>query len=64
MPSKREPNYKGLLYLSMVFVSLGIVLSNHFNVNKSIGIVFIAVGGLFLIISLKNRDKWFNKQEQ
>ena len=55
---KRAPNYKGLFYLSMVFVALGVVLSNYFDVNDSVGIVFIAVGGLFLMISLKNKDKW------
>ncbi len=63
MTQKREPNYKGLFYLSMVFVALGVVLSNYFDVNESIGIVFIAVGGLFLIISLKNKDKWIGKRK-
>jgi len=47
----------------MVFVALGVVLSNYFDVNKSIGIVFFAIGGLFLIINLKNRDKWGNKRK-
>jgi len=60
---KRPPNYKGLFYLTLFFVALGVVLSNYFDVNKSIGIVFIAVGGLFLIISLKNKDEWMNKRK-
>ena len=63
MTRKRDPNYRGLFYLSMVFVALGVVLSNNFDVNESIGIVFIAVGGLFLIISLKNRGKWVGKRK-
>ena len=56
MNPKRKPNYKGLFYLALFFIAFGIVLSNYFDVNKSVGIVFIAVGGLFLIISLKNKD--------
>ncbi len=59
--NKRKPNYKGLLFLALFFIALGVVLSNNFDVNSSIGIVFIAVGGLFLIISLKNRDQWMGK---
>jgi hypothetical protein len=58
MSQKREPNYKRLMYISMVFIALGIVLFNYFDVNKSIGIVFIAVGGLFLMISLRNKSTW------
>ena len=62
MNQKREPRYEGLLYLAMFFIALGIVLSNYFDVNNSIGIVFIAVGGLFLMISLKNKDKWLHRK--
>ena len=60
---KRPPNYKKLFYLAMFFIALGIVLSNNFDVNNSIGLVFIAVGGLFLMTSLKNKDKWDVKKE-
>ena len=62
MKQKREPNYRGLLFLSMMFIALGVVLANNFDVNNSIGIVFIAVGGLFFIISMKNKDKWMPKE--
>ena len=63
MAAKREPNYKGLFYLSMFFVAFGVVLSNYFDVNETVGIVFIAVGGLFFMISMKNRDKWVGKRK-
>lgn len=47
----------------MAFIPLGVVLSNYFDVNETVGIVFIAVGGLFFIISMKNRDKWVGKRK-
>jgi len=54
---ERNINYRGLLYLGMAIIALGIVL-NNLELNESIGIVFISVGGLFLMISFKNKDKW------
>ena len=61
MKQKRKPNYKRLFFLALFFIALGIVLSNYFDVNKTTGIVFVAIGGLFLIISFKNKDKWIDK---
>lgn len=61
MNQKREPNYRALFYLALFFFALGIVARN-FSHAKSVAIIFfIAIGGLFLFISLKNRDKWPNK---
>jgi len=61
MTQKREPNYKRLFYLALFFVALGIVVRNVGHASKPATIVFIAIGGLFLIISLKNKDKWMDK---
>ena len=56
--------YRRAIFFSIILVSLGVVLINTSSV-PSIGVVFIALGGLFLIIgmaSLKNRDE--NKVEK
>ena len=52
-------NYKLLLFLSIILEVLGALLITIFrDNNNSIGIVFIAVGALFFIISIKNKDRW------
>lgn len=52
-------NYKPLLLIGLILEILGVLLLTIFRENNvSIGIVFIAVGSLFFIISLKNRNKW------
>ncbi len=61
MSQKREPNYKALFYLALFFIAFGIVVRNFPYATKFATIVFIAIGGLFLIISLKNKDKWMGK---
>ncbi len=60
MKKKRDPNYRGLFVLALAFIALGVVFSNQ--MESRIGIVFIALGGLFLIISFKNKDKWKNTE--
>ena len=59
---KREVNYRGLFILAMSLITLGIILSNYFDHTKSVGIVFISVGGLFLIVSMKNKNKWVKEK--
>ena len=61
MNQKREPNYRALFYLALFFFALAIVARNVAHVKNVAIFVFLAIGGLFLFISLKNRDKWPNK---
>lgn len=61
MQHKREPNYKALFYLALFFIAFGIVVRNFPYATKAATFVFIAIGGLLLIISLKNKDKWLKK---
>jgi hypothetical protein len=60
MSTKRKPNYKLLFYLGLLLIALGIVLSNTMGTNNS---VFIAIGGLFLMASLANKEKWMNNKQ-
>ena len=53
---KREPNYRGLFLIGISLIAIGTCLINL--QPKPVGVVFISVGGLFLIISLKNKDKF------
>ena len=53
---KRDPNYKGMYLIGIALVTVGISLINL--QPKPAGLVFIIVGGVFLITSLKNKSKW------
>ena len=52
----RRVGYKRSIFLSIILISLGVVLINTLSL-PSIGVVFIAVGGLFFIIGLANKTK-------
>ena len=53
---KRDPNYRGMFILGISLIALG---TSFISLQpKPIGPVFIGVGGLFLMSSLKNKDKW------
>jgi len=54
----REPNYRGLFLIGISLIAIG---TSFISLQpKPVGVVFISAGGLFLIISLKNKDKWKN----
>jgi len=44
-------NWKRAIFLGMILIVFGIVMTATSNVN-SVGGVFVAVGGLFLIIGM------------
>jgi len=52
----KEVNYRGLFLIGISQIAIGtslIILQ-----PRPVGIVFISIGGLFLIISLKNKERW------
>ena len=53
---KRQPNYRGISLIGISLIAIGTTLISL--EPKPVGVVFISVGGLFLIISLKNKDRW------
>ena len=53
---KREPNYRGMFLIGISLIAIGTSLISL--QPKAVGVVFISVGSLFLIFSLKNKDKW------
>ncbi len=52
----REPNYRGLYVIGISFIAIGTSLIS--TQPKSAGTAFIALGGVFLIVALKNKEKW------
>jgi hypothetical protein len=56
---KQETNYQAIFFMGATFVAVGVVFMN--TVNHVLGVVFIAIGGLNMIIGGKNKEKWPKK---
>lgn len=56
---KKLNGHNQYLYISAVIIMLGILLTNNTTKDylKTIGIVFIAIGGLLFIIGIKLKKK-------
>ncbi|MFC2019028.1 hypothetical protein ACFLU4_03625 [Chloroflexota bacterium] len=60
-----EPNYRAFFLMGIIWVPLGIVsmvVYFIFQIPFFIGIPFLALGLIYLIIGLTNRDKWKQKR--
>ena len=55
--------YKRTIFISIILVSLGVVLINTSSV-PSIGVVFIALGGFFLIVGMARKKNEGEKQKE
>ncbi len=47
----RKPNYRGLFIVGIALIAVGTSLINL--QPQPVGVVFIAVGGLFILMSMK-----------
>jgi hypothetical protein len=56
---KRDPNYRGMFLIGISLIAVGTSLISL--QPKPVGVVFISIGGLFLLISIKNKNKWKTK---
>ena len=52
----QKTDYKRFIFLCIILVSLGVVIINTSS-SHSFGIVFIALGGLFLIGGMAKKKK-------
>ena len=59
---KKTPDYRTLWIISMVLLGLGIVLTINLAMIRSLGFALLGVGGVMLVISLANMDKWKDKK--
>jgi len=53
---KKSFDYRSLFILGISFIGVGVVFLTA--VNKAIGIAFIAISITYMIIGIKNKDKW------
>ena len=59
-----KASWKKSLLLSLVLIALGVTMMNMHETTKTIGIVFIAIGGFFLIVSFRRKQLDQSKDEE
>lgn len=57
---KKQPNYRALFASGVVFFCAG--ASFMISVSSGVGAGLMILGGSFIIIGGKNKDKWKNKR--
>ena len=61
---KKPPDYRTLWIVSIVLLVLGILLTINLAMLRALGFALLGVGGVMLIISLANMDKWKDKKDK
>ena len=61
---KKQRDYRSLWIISMAVLVLGIVLTINLAMIRPLGYLLLGVGGIGLIWSLSNMDKWKDKQDK
>ncbi|MFO7668675.1 MAG: hypothetical protein R6W31_03365 [Bacteroidales bacterium] len=61
---KKPRNYKNLWLLSLILLVIGIVLTINLAMIRPLGYVLLGVGGIGMIWSLSNKDKWDDREDQ
>ena len=53
---KKQINYQAFFAVGIIFFAVGITFTSA--VNKGLGAAFITLGIVYMIIGVKNKDKW------
>ncbi len=61
---KKTPDYRTLWIVSMVLLVIGILFTFNLAMIRPVGFALLGVGGIMLVISLTNMDKWKDKKDR
>jgi len=61
---KKPRDYRTMWAISMVLLGIGILLTISLAMIRPLGFALLGVGGVGLVISLTNMDKWKDKNEK
>lgn len=61
---KKPTDYRTLWIISIVLVLIGILLTFNLAMLRYAGFALLGVGGIMLVISLSNMDKWKDKKDR
>ena len=65
MYQQRKPrDYRAMWAISIVLLIIGILLTARLAMIRPVGFVLLGIGGVGLVISLTNMDKWKDKKEK
>ena len=65
MYQQRKPrDYRAMWVISIVLLVIGILLTINLAMIRPVGFVLLGIGGVGLVISLTNMDKWKDKKEK
>jgi hypothetical protein len=63
MYQQRKPrDYRAMWAISIVLLIIGILLTARLAMIRPVGFVLLGIGGVGLVISLTNMDKWKDKK--
>jgi hypothetical protein len=61
---KKPRNYRNVWIISMILLGIGIVLTINLAMIRPVGFVLLGIGGIGLVWSLTNMDKWKDKDDR
>jgi len=61
---KKTPDYRTLWIISMALLVLGILFTFNMALIRPVGFALLGVGGVMLVISLANMDKWKDRKDR
>jgi hypothetical protein len=61
---KKTRDYRAMWIISIVLLGIGILLTINLAILRPAGFAFLGVGGVMLVISLTNMDKWKDKKDK
>jgi Ca2+/Na+ antiporter len=56
-----ETYYKSMFFISIVFIVLGFLHFNYVEIWQSLGLIFVAIGGILLMRSFEYKDRWMGR---
>ena len=61
---KKPRDYRSLWLVSLLVLLIGIILTINLALIRPLGFSLLAVGGIGMVWSLANMDKWKNKKDR
>jgi len=61
---KKPRDYRTMWVISMALLAIGILLTINMAIIRPVGFALLGVGGIMLVISLTNMDKWKDKKDR
>ena len=61
---KKPRDYRAMWAISIVLLIIGILLTARLAMIRPVGFVLLGIGGVGLVISLTNMDKWKDKKDK